>query len=320
MKHTIHLLLALCLFFSCTTNKKLKDEDAVYYTVNKDSSDYKNGDIVSSEAYDPWDCREKSVNIDSLKKYLEKEKQMREDLLAELKNTTPDRADSLYTADSYKFYKTADFQQIDRIAMPTLMRSSGAHLDYPISPEDKIVIQLLKEHGLEPQYIGEGYTELNTNPYYYYEIFKPYITEETSEYISIRAGQDDLISMDAGLVIPLETLYDRCVEWEVFLNKYPETNHKKSIIQQYGFYMGLIMFCSYDNTLAFDRKTHKLNDWVLEDIQKIALKNTDTQTNHILKEYIKELENNNYLYSKDIENRIMSLSILKEFDPQGVYY
>ncbi|MDU1891464.1 MAG: hypothetical protein E6767_12315 [Dysgonomonas sp.] len=322
MKYTLYLLLTIYLFFSCSTNKKQTagiNQDA---TAANDPFLFVVSDtVIGEEAYDdPWDSKDKTVNIDSLKKYLEKEKRMREALIVQLKNTTPEQADFLYTTDGYKFYLTKDFETITGIAMPTLMRSSGVFSDHPLSQEDELVIQLLEEHGLEPQYVGEGYTELYINPHYYYEIFKPYITEETSEYISILAGQDGVTHMDAGMVVPLEVLYKRCIEWEVFLSKYPETKHKKDIIQQYGIYMGYIMFCTADNTLAFDRETKKLNSWVLESVNELLSMNTDSHANFIIKEYMKELQNNDYIYSEEIENKIMSLSILKDFNRENVYY
>lgn len=263
---------------------------------------------------DPWETRDMVVNIPLLKTYLLKAQQMRESLLAELKKSTPDQADNLYLSAGYKFSDTPEFQKVDSLTMPTIMRSSGAFNDYPQTDQDSEVLNLLAQQGLEPIYIGEGYSELRTNPLYYYNIFESYVSNETKEFMKIWADHDDLITADAGLIVPLDLLYKRCLEWEKYLDKYPQSKYKEAVVSQYGMYIGYILFCTDDNTRTFDYKTDEIDGAVLDDIKKLLVDYPeDTQTRTILKTYLDELKSNKFRYSKKLEDKIMKLGILKDY-------
>lgn len=313
------LLLIVCLPLLCLGCRGKSDQN-----VQQPESSISPKDSITVENketdIDPWDARDKTVNIPLLKTYLQKAQQMREALLAELKNCTSEQADNLYLSDGYKFYITPEYQKVDSLSMPAIMRSSGVFGDYQQTDQDAEVLKLLGKQGLEPIYMGEGYTELRTNPMYYYNIFEPYVSNETKEYIKIWADHDDLITADAGLIVPLSLLYERCVEWEKYLDKYPQSKHKASVVSQCGLYMGCMLFCTYDNTRAFDYKTHEIEEYVLTEIKRLVGDHSeDTQTRAILKTYLDELKANNFRYSKKLEDKIMNLWILKEYKGNETY-
>lgn len=309
-----YALLTVCLLlscFGCQKNNSQNSNAQKAVIAENDSSTINNEGIGT----DPWEARDKNVDISLLKTYLKKAQQMRENLLAELKNSTPEQADNLYLSDGYKFYTTPEYLKVDSISMPAIMRSSEAFGDYPQTDEDKEVLRLLAEQGLEPRYLGEGYSELYTNPLYYYNLFEPYVSGQTKDFLKIWADNDDLITADAGLIIPLDELYKRCVAWEKYLDKYPQSKHRESVVFQYGMYMNYLLFCTDDNTRTFDYKTNEVDTYVLDEIKKIlATYPQETQTRTILKTYVDELKTNNFKYSKKFQDKIMSLWILKDYD------
>lgn len=126
--------------------------------------------------------------------------------------------------------------------------------------------------------------------------------------------------MDAGLVVPIETLIQWCIDWEGFLNKYPNTKRGNTAINDYAQYMALIMFCTYDNTQAFDRDTKEIDEYLLQVINKAITEYPECQTTSTLSQYVKELEKNGYIYFEGLEEKIFDTGILKEVDLTNLYY
>lgn len=266
------------------------------------------------------DTEEENTDLVLLKSYLAKAEEMQNDLLRDLRDTTLEEADSIYLADSFRFDQTIEFMKLDSVMLPVLERWSRAHSASEDEDQDIEIFNLLEEIGLEPEYISEGYTELKIKSHYYYELFQPYVTTETEQFMKISSDHDTLISSDGGLIVSLDTLLTRCIDWEKFLDRCPQSVHTKKVIAQYGMYMQLILFCNYDNTPTFNRYTNRIEDWVLEELQDLKDKYPDTKTNYILEKYLTELKQNHYRYSKAFENKIMNIGLLKEWDKESVYF
>jgi hypothetical protein len=258
------------------------------------------------------------VNMDSLTYYLSEAQKIRQELEDKLKNATPEQADSIYWSGDFR-YETAQIERINQLILPVIERWGLNGGEIAVMQDGKI-FDLLKQEGLEPEYMGEGYAELRVNAYYYFNIFSPYLTEKNRDFLKINSENDHIIEMDAGLVVPLDSLIEKCIKWERFLNKYPNVEQRKLITSQYGLYMALVMFCTYDNTPAFDHRTKTADKYVLETVNKAIAKYSGFQTAKILEHYVSELKKTNYKYTRQLENNVMRMGILKEFDRTDAYY
>ena len=262
------------------------------------------------------DMSKRPVNVDSLKMYLRVADDEKAALTAKLKAMTTEQVDDYYDSRDYRFDKSQDFKKMENLLFPAFERYSDH--DSPMQVQDDKVFALLKTHGFDTEILEGGEVLLSMDYFYYYEIFKNYTGEETREYAEIYANQDGHISFDAGLVLTPEELYTRSIMWEAFLAKYPKGRYSKNAIHRYGEYMGLLMFCTYDNTRVFwDGKVE--TDYI-DRIKKLLGKNANSQTETILTEYCKEVEKANYRYSEKLENRIMTMGILKDLDCKNTYY
>ena len=314
MKYSCLYLLPILLCFCC--NAKINS--------NLDNSSYPEKvestiSIVAIEDIEPDNSENIiSINIDSLKIYLSEANNLRKKLEEELKKASPEQAYSIYCSGSF-LLNEEDFDHIKRLTSPVI-DEWGSSVGYVSSEQSEEVLRLLEEEGFEPEYQGEGYAELRINAYHYYNIFSPYLSEENSEYMRIYAQNDNVITMDAGLIIPLSKLVERCIEWESYLNKYPNAQQRNEVALQYGQYLGSIMFCTEQNTEAFDRNTKIVKEYVLESVKEAILQYPDSEATKIFKVYLLELEKSNYKYSEELEKKIFSTGILKEIDWKNIYY
>jgi len=304
MRTYLILIFSFIILISCNKAKgqgERASENKAYTTALKEN--------VNDESQD------KDIDIQTLKSLLKNAEQMRASLLNRLKNSTPEQADDIYKSKDYRFDRTKEFTSLDSLLFPVMQRWMDAGFEEKeLDGQDKQILEILKEQGVEPFYIGEGITELSINSHYYYHIFKDFVTNETADYIKILSDQDYLIVADAGLVVPTDSLYNNSIAWEKYLEKYPESKHKEAAIYNYGIYMNLIMFSNLDNTPTFDYQTKKIYDNLLEDIKRLASRGHDSKTDYILKEYLKELEKTDFVYTEELENKIMSLWVLKDYD------
>jgi hypothetical protein len=308
----ISILISSVLLFGCS-NAKTEQSGAVYPANREDTA------FIQAEEGEAEESEKSAlINLDSLKIYLSEARVSRQKLEEELKYATPEQADSIYWNSDFH-YEQEQIDRLSQLVWPVVERWGLNGGEIAVMQDNKI-LNMLKKEGFEPEYMGEGYAELRVNAYHYYNIFSPYLSEKNREFLKLYAENDRIIEMDAGLVIPLDTLVVNCIRWESFLRKYPDIAQRKMIVSQYGLYMGLIMFCTYDNTRAFDLQTKTADKYVLETVSKAIRLYADYQTTKIFEYYLSELEKSGYKYSRRIENIIMSMGILKEFDRTDVYY
>lgn len=310
-----HIIFVSILFFSCNNKTEDNKNESSFYGNSADTAVVNT--ITSDD--DANTTLIATINIDSLRFYMNKATQLREDLERRLIKSTPPQADSIYWNGDFWFTETEEFEHVNRLTEPAITRwgLNGGEIGIM---QDSEVFELLSKEGIEPEYMGEGYAELRINAYYYYNLFKPYLSEEHSEFLKLTADNDYIIEMDAGLIIPLDSLVSKCIRWEKYLNKYPNVEQRKMIVSQYGFYMALIMFCTYDNTRAFDYYTKEADRYVVETVENAVKKYPDSQTSNIFKQYLNELKKSDFKYSKQIEDKIMAMGILKDFDRTDIYY
>lgn len=251
--------------------------------------------------------------LDSVEYVLATERQMRAELVEKLRRSTPAEADSIYRSENYIYLYSPKCIPLWSVIEGLTNRMSECN---ELLPGDSAVIERLLRSGVAIEDIGEGLVQAQIESHYYYNIFESYLTPETKLYARLMSDQDMLLSADAGLCIPLDTLYEWCLDWEAFLSDYPHTVYRPQISKQYKLYMENILFCTLDNTPTFDsdwndndkrREWGKISDYTLEKIRKLAETGKGTRTHRIVMQYLSELSAGNNFYSEGLEKRISAL-------------
>lgn len=113
-------------------------------------------------------------------------------------------------------------------------------------------INLLATAGIEPWEIGEGYTDLRMVPTFYTNLFKASLPADYRAYLQLRADEDTVLySADAGLVIPFSLVGKRALNWEKFLETYPDSRFLEAARDLYNGYCEDYLF-GEDNTPSFE--------------------------------------------------------------------
>jgi hypothetical protein len=182
---------------------------------------------------------------------------------------------------------------------------------YENSKQDKEVVAYLKElekNGLSlGSSEGTAYIMCNTDVVASY--FLNYLTPSTKEFFIQNAKEiNESYSEDAGLSISVMELSKRVIFWEEFLKKYPEHIFIASAKEYYTAYFFCLMM-GLDNTPAFDMESHKLGTEFLDTYLYITKTYPDTNLGKLIKEYLKVLEENKYLYNDNVKAFIESKTV-----------
>lgn len=306
MKIILKIVLPLILLVACQGKKTANEGNA---TDLPDSIDYALTD--NEPEYDTYtDERDSLMNIfvnkEAVILLLNKEKQMREALVHQLKNMTPEQADTLFRSKSYFFGTTPEFTALAEELDPMITRIVNFN---EILPSDSTILKLLKQSGCVINDIGEGMVEPDTDPYYYYHIFKPYITPETEHFARLKANTNTLIYADAALVVELDTLYDWCLKWEEFITAHPTTVYRSEVSENYKAYISSMLFCNMDNSNVFEYDDNGdrigFRPFLLSNVRKLKKTGKGTKTHAIILKFLTTLNEQQYKYTKGMEERIM---------------
>ena len=129
--------------------------------------------------------------------------------------------------------------------------------------------------------------------------YNEYISQELGKYLEIKAmDSKEYPFSDGGRVISLEDLRNRIVETEKYLTDYQDGLRREEMVKEYrlklrGYMEGL------PNTPISDFEDGKIIPEVLEDFKKAA-QLEDTTTGKILKNYVDDIENNDFVIDEEI--------------------
>ncbi len=129
--------------------------------------------------------------------------------------------------------------------------------------------------------------------------YNEYISQELGKYLEIKAMDSEAYPFsDGGRVISLEDLRNRIVETEKYLTDYQDGLRREEMVKEYrlklrGYMEGL------PNTPISDFEDGKIIPEVLEDFKKAA-QLEDTTTGKILKNYVDDIENNDFVIDEEI--------------------
>ena len=160
----------------------------------------------------------------------------------------------------------------------------------------------LDNYGLEVVEIEEGFM-LTEKKDFYYNIFKNYVSDDYRDFIKLRSEDIDYIDYFSSLEEHPEIIADKVINWEKFLEKYPDSKLKKKANDICYSYRGdyIIALTSLSTTEAL--KNGKINEDVKE-LNRFKNKYPNSPTTEIIKYYLENYKNddiNDMLADKNIE-------------------
>ncbi len=156
---------------------------------------------------------------------------------------------------------------------------------------------------------GGGFRLIGLEGSYYpfidYEFLKKYnqyLPEEFINYHDVMAAEsNEISSRDAALVISWDELAERTINSEVYLIDYPEdTIRKVNVADLYMIYLRSYLFGQSNTPNRDVYNTNQVYDEVLESYRKTAQQYPETQTGQIIVDYLKLLEENDFVVSDDM--------------------
>ena len=149
----------------------------------------------------------------------------------------------------------------------------------------------LDNYGLEVVEIEEGFM-LTEKKDFYYNIFKNYVSDDYRDFIKLCSEDIDYIDYFSSLEEHPEIIADKVINWEKFLEKYPDSKLKKKANDICYSYRGdyIIALTSLPTTEAL--KNGKINEDVKE-LNRFKNKYPNSPTTEIIKYYLENYKNEN---------------------------
>lgn len=162
--------------------------------------------------------------------------------------------------------------------------------------------KFLDNYGLEVIEIEEGFM-LTEKKNFYYNIFKNYVSDDYKDFLKLRSEDIEYIDYLSSINEHPEIVADKVINWEKFLEKYPDSKLKKKANDICYSYRGdyIIALTSLSTTEAL--KNGKINEDVKE-LNRFKNKYPNSPTTEIIKYYLENYKNddiNDMLADKNIE-------------------
>ena len=155
----------------------------------------------------------------------------------------------------------------------------------------KIKIERFKKAKIEFWEIGEGYTDLRTEPHFYYNLFQKYVTKDFKEYLKQEAIEEtELYSADAGLAISFEKIAERALFWESFLLKFPNSKMNQKVVEKLELYTTDYLL-GLDNTPTYEVSIKDLNAETIEEFKRFSIKNPYSKITKLINSFTSKLKN-----------------------------
>ncbi|NDI33745.1 hypothetical protein [Chengkuizengella sediminis] len=139
------------------------------------------------------------------------------------------------------------------------------------------------------------------------EKYKVNVTEEMSEYITIQAKESsELYEEDLMLTITWDELSDRLAHTEKFLSSYPESVRANVVERMYLNYL-IPYLQGLPNSPAYDIESKKFNQELIDNYTQWIETYPDSRTTLIIKEYLQNLDDANYLYTSEVAKSLDKL-------------
>ena len=160
----------------------------------------------------------------------------------------------------------------------------------------------LDNYGLEVVEIEEGFM-LTEKKDFYYNIFKNYVSDDYRDFIKLCSEDIDYIDYFSSLEEHPEIIADKVINWEKFLEKYPDSKlRKKANDICYSYRDDYILALTSSQTTEV-LKNGKINEDVKE-LNRFIKKYPNSPTTELIKYYLENYKNddiNDMLADKNIE-------------------
>ena len=151
--------------------------------------------------------------------------------------------------------------------------------------------KFLDNYGLEVVEIEEGFM-LTEKKNFYYNIFKNYVSDDYRDFIKLCSEDIDYIDYFSSLEEHPEIIADKVINWEKFLEKYPDSKLKKKANDIcYSYRDDYILALTSSQTTEV-LKNGKINEDVKE-LNRFKNKYPNSPTTEIIKYYLENYKNEN---------------------------
>ena len=142
----------------------------------------------------------------------------------------------------------------------------------------------LDNYGLEVVEIEEGFM-LTEKKDFYYNIFKNYVSDDYRDFIKLCSEDIDYIDYFSSLEEHPEIIADKVINWEKFLEKYPDSKLEKKANDIYYSYRSDYIFALTSSQTTEVLKNGKINEGVKE-LNRFINKYPNSPTTEIIKYYL----------------------------------
>ena len=144
--------------------------------------------------------------------------------------------------------------------------------------------KFLDNYGLEVVEIEEGFM-LTEKKDFYYNIFKNYVSDDYRDFIKLCSEDIDYIDYFSSLEEHPEIIADKVINWEKFLEKYPDSKLEKKANDIYYSYRSDYIFVLTSSQTTEALKNGKINEGVKE-LNRFINKYPNSPTTEIIKYYL----------------------------------
>ena len=147
----------------------------------------------------------------------------------------------------------------------------------------------LDNYGLEVVEIEEGFM-LTEKKDFYYNIFKNYVSDDYSDFIKLCSEDIDYIDYFSSLEEHPEIIADKVINWEKFLEKYPDSKLRKKANDICYSYRDDYVLALTSSQTTEALKNGKINEDVKE-LNRFKNKYPNSPTTEIIKFYLENYKN-----------------------------
>lgn len=180
--------------------------------------------------------------------------------------------------------------------------------------EIKDLVQQVSSSGLILA-VSEGGFYFSENPDFLYNRFSKYLSESLRVFLELRRQETiEEFTNSAGLRIPFAKIGEQVINWEKYIEKYPDSPLKELADFQYQLYLGTFLF-GMDNYKVFE--DGQLKPEIRKVYQDFSQQYPYTKTANLINRYYQVLRANNFKYTEAVESFLSEnhVPILPGFEP-----
>lgn len=171
--------------------------------------------------------------------------------------------------------------------------------DVQKDPEIKELVQQVSSSGLILA-VSEGGFYFSENPDFLYNRFSKYLSESLRAFLELRRQETiEEFTNSAGLRIPFAKIGEQVINWEKYIEKYPDSPLKELADFQYQLYLGTFLF-GMDNHKVFE--DGRLKPEIGKVYQNFSQQYPHTKTANLINRYYQVLCANDFKYNEAVEN------------------